>query len=128
MANKNVFESRSFEENLVQLEKIISEMEKQDISLDRAIQLYEDGLKLSSYLNNLLTNYEGKIKILEKNYLNGKSIDSNAEENSEEKATNDVEEEKDSPQNIEKNRKIIDKKIDKKEDNNLKDNNQQLFS
>jgi len=56
----------------MELEKIISLMEKSDISLDDAIILYEKGLNLSIYLNNLLTKYEGKIKILDKNFEEGK--------------------------------------------------------
>jgi len=71
MNDKN-FENKSFEENLMELEKIISLMEKSDISLDDAIILYEKGLNLSIYLNNLLTKYEGKIKILDKNFEEGK--------------------------------------------------------
>lgn len=70
--NQSKYESRSFEENLKALEQIVSEMEKPDIELDKAIELYKEGLNLSIYLNNFINNYEGKIRILEKNFEDGK--------------------------------------------------------
>ena len=70
--NQSKYELRSFEENLKALEQIVSEMEKPDIELDKAIELYKEGLNLSIYLNNFINNYEGKIRILEKNFEDGK--------------------------------------------------------
>jgi exodeoxyribonuclease VII small subunit len=70
--NQSKYELRSFEENLKALEQIVSEIEKPDIELDKAIELYKEGLNLSIYLNNFINNYEGKIRILEKNFEDGK--------------------------------------------------------
>lgn len=70
--NQSKYELRSFEENLKALEQIVSEMEKPDIELDKAIELYKEGLNLSIYLNNFINNYERKILILEKNFEDGK--------------------------------------------------------
>ncbi|MFN3411372.1 MAG: exodeoxyribonuclease VII small subunit [Exilispira sp.] len=83
------YESKSFQENLIKLEQIVNMMENQDISLDEAIKLYEEGLKLSTYLNNLLTKYEGKIKILEENFENGKILEENEEQIQKEKNSED---------------------------------------
>jgi exodeoxyribonuclease VII small subunit len=74
------YENFSFEENLSKLEQIVSMMERQDVSLEEAINLYEEGLKLSIYLNNILSKYEGKIKILDKNFEEGKFSEKDFEE------------------------------------------------
>ena len=37
-----------FEESLQRLEKIVTELEKGDVSLDRALELFDEGMKLSS--------------------------------------------------------------------------------
>ncbi len=76
----NEYANRSFEENLTKLEEIVSKMERHDVSLDEAIKLYEEGLNLSIYLNDVLTKYEGKIKILDKNFEEGKISEKELEE------------------------------------------------
>ena len=59
-----------FEECLDRLEKIVSEMEKGDIPLERALALFEEGVKLSSSCRGELEAAEGKVEILLKQ--NGK--------------------------------------------------------
>lgn len=44
----------SFEEGLERLENIASQMERGELSLDDLMKLYEEGLKLSSELNQKL--------------------------------------------------------------------------
>jgi len=59
-----------FEECLDRLEKIVSEMEKGDIPLERALSLFEEGVKLSNSCRGELEAAEGKVEILLKQ--NGK--------------------------------------------------------
>jgi exodeoxyribonuclease VII small subunit len=59
-----------FEECLDRLEKIVSEMEKGDIPLERALALFEEGVKLSNSCRGELEAAEGKVEILLKQ--NGK--------------------------------------------------------
>lgn len=59
-----------FEECLERLEKIVGELEKGDVSLDRALELFDEGMKLSGSCRKELEEAEGKIEILLKR--NGK--------------------------------------------------------
>ncbi len=53
----------SFEENLSELNKIVSELEKGSLPLDKSVELYEKGLKLSQLCQNELS--QAKLKITE---------------------------------------------------------------
>ena len=53
-----------FEESLQRLEKIVAELEKGDVSLDQALQLFDEGMKLSDSCRKELEEAEGKIEIL----------------------------------------------------------------
>jgi len=59
-----------FEECLERLEKIVAELEKGDVSLDRALELFDEGMKLSVSCRKELEEAEGKVEILLKR--NGK--------------------------------------------------------
>ena len=59
-----------FEESLQRLEKIVTELEKGDVSLDRALELFDEGMKLSSSCRKELEEAEGRVEILLKQ--NGK--------------------------------------------------------
>lgn len=59
-----------FEECLDRLEKIVDELEKGDVSLDRALELFDEGMKLSGSCRKELEDAEGKVEILLKR--NGK--------------------------------------------------------
>ena len=59
-----------FEECLERLEKIVAELEKGDVSLDRALELFDEGMKLSGSCRKELEEAEGKVEILLKR--NGK--------------------------------------------------------
>ena len=59
-----------FEECLQRLEKIVAELEKGDVSLDRALELFDEGMKLSGSCRKELEEAEGKVEILLKR--NGK--------------------------------------------------------
>jgi exodeoxyribonuclease VII small subunit len=59
-----------FEECLERLEKIVAELEKGNVSLDHALELFDEGMKLSSSCRKELEEAEGKVEILLKR--NGK--------------------------------------------------------
>ena len=59
-----------FEECLERLEKIVAELEKGDVSLDQALQLFDEGMMLSGSCRKELEEAEGKVEILLKR--NGK--------------------------------------------------------
>lgn len=53
-----------FEDCLQRLEVIVNELEKGDVSLDQALQLFDEGVKLSDSCRKELEEAEGKIEIL----------------------------------------------------------------
>jgi len=59
-----------FEECLQRLEKIVQELEKGDVPLERSLTLFEEGMQLSSACRKELEQAEGKVEILLKK--NGK--------------------------------------------------------
>jgi exodeoxyribonuclease VII small subunit len=59
-----------FEECLQRLETIVGELEKGDVPLDRALELFDEGMKLSGSCRKELEEAEGKVEILLKR--NGK--------------------------------------------------------
>ena len=59
-----------FEECLTRLEKIVNELEKGELPLEKALALFEEGVQLSSSCRKELDEAEGKIEILMKQ--NGK--------------------------------------------------------
>lgn len=56
-------EKKGFEENLKMLSNIVAELEKGDISLEKAVDLYGEGVKLSAVCRKQLD--EARIKITE---------------------------------------------------------------
>jgi len=58
--------SESFEKNLERLDAIVHEMEDPDVPLERALVLYEEGMKLSEVCHKQLEEAEGRIEILMK--------------------------------------------------------------
>ena len=54
----------NFESKMNRLKDIVGQLEKEDIDLDKSIELYEEGLKLSKILKNELSIFEGKINEL----------------------------------------------------------------
>lgn len=56
----------TFEVCLERLEKIVKEMEQGDLPLDRALQLFEEGMKLSASCRKKLDEAENRIEILMK--------------------------------------------------------------
>ena len=59
---------KSFEESIVELEKIVNELENGDLSLDESMKKFEEGMKTSKYCAEILDKAEKKIvTILDKN-------------------------------------------------------------
>ncbi len=59
-----------FEDCLQRLEVIVNDLEKGDVSLDKALQLFDEGVTLSNSCRKELEEAEGKVEILLKR--NGK--------------------------------------------------------
>ncbi|KOA20937.1 exodeoxyribonuclease 7 small subunit [Clostridium homopropionicum DSM 5847] len=57
----------SYEELMEKLDNIIKEMEKGEVSLEKSMKNYEEGIKISNKMNMILKEAEGKIKILTEN-------------------------------------------------------------
>ncbi len=55
-----------FEKNLERLDGIVRELEDADLPLEKALQLYEEGMKLSEVCHKQLEEAEGKVEILTK--------------------------------------------------------------
>lgn len=51
----------SFEEAMVELEKIVEQLEEGDVPLEKAINYYQDGMKLSKLCNDKLINVQEKV-------------------------------------------------------------------
>ncbi|HZT68648.1 MAG TPA: exodeoxyribonuclease VII small subunit [Terriglobia bacterium] len=55
-----------FEKNLERLDAIVRQLEDADLPLEKALQLYEEGMKLSEVCQKQLQEAEGRIQILMK--------------------------------------------------------------
>jgi exodeoxyribonuclease VII small subunit len=53
-----------FEDALNKLEKIVSQLEKGDISLEESLKLFEEGIRLSRLCNQKLDEAEKRVEIL----------------------------------------------------------------
>lgn len=56
----------SFEKNLERLDAIVRQLEDADLPLEKSLQLYEEGMKLSEVCQKQLQEAEGRIQILMK--------------------------------------------------------------
>ncbi len=55
---------KDFESALKSLEEIVSQLEGGDLTLDRALQLFEEGVRLSRFCHEKLEEAERKVEIL----------------------------------------------------------------
>lgn len=62
MAKKG--EEKSFEELMEELENITTKLEKEQISLDESVKLFEDGMNISKECNKKLEEAEKRITML----------------------------------------------------------------
>lgn len=56
--------SKSFEEQMENLEKIVGELEKGELNLDDSVTKFEEGIKISKECSKILEEAEKKITIL----------------------------------------------------------------
>ncbi len=61
---KKVEGDKSFEEAMLELEQIVSKLEKSDVSLEESITNFQQGIELSRYCAAKLDEAEKKISIL----------------------------------------------------------------
>ena len=55
-----------FEKNLERLDSIVQQLEDAELPLEKAIQLYEEGMKLSEVCQHQLDEAQGRVEILMK--------------------------------------------------------------
>ena len=56
----------TYEKAVERLEEIVSLLEKNEASLDEALELFEEGTKLTKYCNDILSEAKQKISEIEK--------------------------------------------------------------
>lgn len=54
----------TYEEAVNELEMIIKDLEKEDLSLNKSVKKFKRGVELYKYCNEILNSVEGEIKIL----------------------------------------------------------------
>ena len=59
--------TQSFEDEMIKLETIVTELEKGDLSLDDSVKKFEEGINISKECNKMLETAEKKISILLEN-------------------------------------------------------------
>lgn len=57
-------EYKDFEEALKKLEEIVEKLEKGELALENALQLFEEGVKISQFCNAKLEEAEKKVTVL----------------------------------------------------------------
>lgn len=68
-----------FEKKIEKLEKIVDQMEKGDLSLEKALSSFEEGVKLSKQCSEELEKAEQKVKMLIGVDKNGDAVTENFE-------------------------------------------------
>lgn len=58
--------AESFEKNIERLDAIVRQLEDADLPLEKALQIYEEGMKLSEVCQKQLQEAEGRIQVLMK--------------------------------------------------------------
>lgn len=59
-------EELTYEKAMTRLEEIVSLLEKNDVSLDDSIKLFEEGTRLTAFCSEKLKNAKAKITLTEK--------------------------------------------------------------
>ncbi len=55
---------KTFEEALERLEQITKRLEDENIAIDEAVELYEEGMKLTDFCSKKLEEAENRVKII----------------------------------------------------------------
>lgn len=61
-----VMKKNSFEAKLKRLEEIVELLENEDLSLDKSLELFEEGVEISKELNEKLISVKRKIEVVKK--------------------------------------------------------------
>lgn len=61
---KREAQAKSFESSLMALEKIVRELERGDLPLERSLELFEEGVRLSRECQERLNSAERRIELL----------------------------------------------------------------
>lgn len=56
--------NKSFRDSMNRLDEIVAQLERNDIELEEAVKLFEEGLVLVKDCDNQLNNFENKVKKL----------------------------------------------------------------
>lgn len=64
MAGKKSGKDKSFEEAINRLERVVVELEEGELSLEEALKKFEEGIELSRFCTQKLTQAEEKVKKL----------------------------------------------------------------
>lgn len=62
--SKTAPDSGSFEQQLAELEKIVDQLERGDLSLEESVSLFERGVRLSNACKTQLSSAESRIQVL----------------------------------------------------------------
>lgn len=62
--DKQQFESLSFEQAMDKLEKIVEQLDRGEVPLEEAIELFQQGMELSKLCGQKLDSVEKKIEVL----------------------------------------------------------------
>ena len=68
--------AKTFEQSLEELEKIVKQLEDGDLPLEKSLELFENGVKLSRECRERLTNAERRIEVLMKDSNGNLSVES----------------------------------------------------
>lgn len=63
MAKKST-KAKDFESSIKELEQIITDMESGELSLEKSLQAFETGIKLTGHCQSLLSKAEQKVEVL----------------------------------------------------------------
>ena len=66
---------KSFESSLAELEEIVGQLENGELPLEKSLELFEQGIKLSRECRDRLSNAERRIEVLMKDSAGNMSAD-----------------------------------------------------
>lgn len=58
---------QNFEESMVKLENIVKQLEKNEVSLEESLKLFEEGIRLSQVCQKLLEDADRRVSVLLEN-------------------------------------------------------------
>lgn len=61
---------QTFEMKMTRLETIVKSLDEEEVSLEKSLELYQEGIKLSQECDNILKNAELKVEELNKDTQN----------------------------------------------------------